>query len=75
MIEGHEQAPELGEVGAGVQISPNGSRALDALGVFETLKAASCAPRRKEFRLWNTGRAWPMFDLGPEAIENTAIPI
>lgn len=70
----YEQAPELGEVGAGVQISPNGSRALDALGVFETLKAASCAPRRKEFRLWNTGRAWPMFDLGNIAIEKYGYP-
>ncbi|WP_374526682.1 FAD-dependent monooxygenase [Novosphingobium sp.] len=70
----YEQAIELGEVGAGVQISPNGSRALDALGVFETLKAASCAPRRKEFRLWNTGRAWPMFDLGNIAIEKYGYP-
>lgn len=70
----YEQAPELGEVGAGVQISPNGSRALDALGVFETLRAASCAPRRKEFRLWNTGRAWPMFDLGEIAIEKYGYP-
>ncbi len=70
----YEQATELGEVGAGVQISPNGSRALDALGVFEQLKNASCAPRRKEFRLWNTGRAWPMFDLGPIAIEKYGYP-
>lgn len=73
-VEVYEQAPELGEVGAGVQISPNGARALDALGVFETLQAASCAPRRKEFRLWNTGRAWPMFDLGPIAIETYGYP-
>lgn len=73
-VEVYEQAPELGEVGAGVQISPNGARALDALGVFETLRAASCAPRRKEFRLWNTGRSWPMFDLGPLAIEKYGYP-
>ncbi|MBD3728191.1 MAG: FAD-dependent monooxygenase [Sphingomonadales bacterium] len=70
----YEQAPELGEVGAGVQISPNGSRALDSLGVFESLKAQSCAPKRKEFRLWNTGRSWPMFDLGPMAIEKYGYP-
>lgn len=73
-VEVYEQAPELGEVGAGVQISPNGARALDALGVFDTLRAASCAPRRKEFRLWNTGRSWPMFDLGPLAIEKYGYP-
>lgn len=70
----YEQAPMLGEVGAGVQISPNGSRALDALGIFEALRAASCAPRKKEFRLWNTGRAWPMFDLGEMAIEKYGYP-
>lgn len=73
-VQVFEQAPELGEVGAGVQISPNGSRALDSLGVFETLRAQSCAPKRKEFRLWNTGRAWPMFDLGDEAIRKYGYP-
>ncbi|KAJ8139144.1 hypothetical protein OY671_007643, partial [Metschnikowia pulcherrima] len=73
-VEVYEQAPESGEVGAGVQISPNGARALDASGVFETSKAASCAPRRKEFRSWNTGRAWPMFDSGQMAIEKYGYP-
>ncbi|MCB5423637.1 FAD-dependent monooxygenase [Altererythrobacter sp. CC-YST694] len=73
-VQVFEQAPELGEVGAGVQISPNGSRALDSLGVFEALRAQSCAPKRKEFRLWNTGRAWPMFDLGPVALEKYGYP-
>lgn len=73
-VEIYEQAVELGEVGAGVQISPNGSRALDELGVFEHLRAASCAPGRKEFRLWNTGKSWPMFDLGESAIERYSYP-
>ncbi len=73
-VEVYEQAPELGEVGAGVQISPNGSRALDSLGVFDALRAASCAPDRKEFRLWNTGKSWPMFDLGDEAIDKYHYP-
>ena len=58
-----EQARELTEVGAGIQISPNGNRALDHLGVFEALRARSCDPVRKEFRLWNTGR--PVADVRP----------
>ncbi|MBP1849925.1 FAD-dependent monooxygenase [Rhizobium halophytocola] len=33
-----EQAAQLSEVGAGLQISPNASRILDALGVLDTLK-------------------------------------
>ena len=73
-VEVYEQAPELGEVGAGVQISPNGSRALDELGVYQALKAASCAPERKEFRLWSTGKSWPMFDLGDVATEKYGYP-
>lgn len=66
-VEVYEQAPALTEVGAGVQISPNGSRALDSLGVFQRLSELSCKPEKKQFRLWNTGRAWPMFDLGDTA--------
>ena len=34
-VEVYEQAPELKEVGAGIQISPNGNRVLDTLGVDE----------------------------------------
>lgn len=73
-VEVHEQARALTEVGAGIQISPNGSRALDHLGVFEALRASSCTPERKEFRLWNTGRSWPLFDLGDLAVEKYGYP-
>jgi len=73
-VEVYEQAAELGEVGAGVQISPNGSRALDYLGVFKQLEKVSCAPEKKEFRLWNSGDSWPMFDLGKIAIEKYGYP-
>lgn len=73
-VELYEQAPEIAEVGAGIQISPNGNRTLDALGVFESLKDLSCDPERKEFRLWNTGEPWPMFNLGPLAVERYGYP-
>lgn len=73
-VEVFEQAPELGEVGAGVQISPNGTRALDHLGVLEGLRKLSCKPERKEFRLWNTGEAWPMFDFDKTASDTYGFP-
>lgn len=73
-VDVYEQAQELKEVGAGIQISPNGNRVLDALGVFQQLKALSCDPVRKEFRLWNTGRPWPMFSLGKTVVENYGYP-
>ena len=73
-VDVYEQAPELKEVGAGIQISPNGNKVLDAIGVFERLKALSCDPDRKEFRLWNTGRPWPMFSLGKTVVEQYGYP-
>ena len=73
-VEVHEQASALTEVGAGIQISPNGSRALDHLGVFDTLRDLSCTPERKEFRLWSTGKTWPLFDLGDLAVAKYGYP-
>jgi 2-polyprenyl-6-methoxyphenol hydroxylase-like FAD-dependent oxidoreductase len=73
-VEVFEQAPELKEFGAGVQISPNGTRALHALGVLDALRELSCDTAGKEVRLWNTGRTWKLFDLGTEAIERYGFP-
>jgi len=73
-VEVYEQAPELGEVGAGVQISPNGNRALDYLGVFNDLARLSSNARDKVVRLWNSGTTWEMFDLGIEALERYGYP-
>jgi salicylate hydroxylase len=73
-VEVFEQASELKEVGAGIQISPNGARALDVLGVYAAVKHWACEPERKEFRLWNTGKSWPMFDLGDQAVTKYGYP-
>ena len=73
-VEVYEQAGEMREIGAGIQISPNGNRALHALGVFETLRAQSTQADGKEIRLWNTGKTWTLFDLGPEAVRKYGFP-
>src|ERR1700730_13547404 len=73
-VDVYEQAPELKEFGAGVQISPNGTRALNALGVLEALQRLSCNTEGKEVRLWNPGRTWKLFDLGTEAIARYGFP-
>jgi salicylate hydroxylase len=59
-----EQAPELREVGAGLQISPNGSRLLTALGLGDALRDVAVEPEGKEVRIWNTGESRSLFDLG-----------
>ena len=68
-VEVYEQAPELKEVGAGVQISSNGTRVLYALGLQEAVERMSSVPAAKEIRLWNTGQTWKLFDLGAVSVE------
>jgi salicylate hydroxylase len=62
-----EQAADLREVGAGLQIAPNGSRVLQVLGLGAAVEAVACEAAAKEVRLWDTGRRWPLFDLGADA--------
>ena len=50
-----EQAPELMEIGAGLQLSPNGTKVLKALGVMESLKPALFEPESVELRLGRSG--------------------
>ena len=73
-VEVFEQAPELKEFGAGVQISPNGTRALDALGVLEACKSSPATPRARRCGCGTPGRTWKLFDLGVEAIARYGFP-
>lgn len=73
-VDIYEQASELREVGAGLQIAPNGSRLLIDLGLREPLEQVVCAAERKEVRLWNTGQTWKLFDLGRDCIERFGAP-
>ena len=51
-----EQSAEFGEVGAGIQLSPNCTRVLHYLGLEPALAAWAFLPERGEFRAWNSGR-------------------
>jgi salicylate hydroxylase len=73
-VEVYEQASELKEVGAGLQISANGNRALYELGLEDELKRLSCEATGKEIRLWNTGETWKLFDLGSESVGRYGYP-
>ncbi|CAN5261871.1 FAD-dependent monooxygenase [soil metagenome] len=69
-----EQASKLEEVGAGLQISSNGTRALASIGLLEDLRAIAVEPEGKKIRLWNTGESWSLFDLGPMAVAEFGFP-
>jgi len=73
-VDVYEQAAELKEVGAGVQISANGNRALFTLGLGDELKRLAVEADGKEIRLWTTGQTWKLFDLGAESIKRYGFP-
>ena len=59
-----EQADAVREVGAGLQISPNGARVLRALGLEGALAAASMRAEAVDLRDGPTGAAVAQLDLG-----------
>jgi salicylate hydroxylase len=73
-VDVYEQAPELRELGAGVQISANGTRVLHALGLSEALKSVQVEPAGKAIRLWDTGESRKLFDLGMESVARYGSP-
>src|ERR1700752_2287143 len=73
-VEVYEQAARLGELGAGIQISPNGTRILHALGLERALTTIQVLPLRKEIRHWRTGKTWNWYDLGATTQQRYGFP-
>ena len=69
-----EQARELGEVGAGVQISANGARVLHWLGLEDALDAVAFTPERGEVRHWKSGEVLATRPLGDASVERFGFP-
>jgi salicylate hydroxylase len=73
-VDVFEQAPEIMEVGAGFQISANGTRVLYELGLGAEIESICWEPEGKEIRIWNTGATEKLFDLGAESVERYGYP-
>ena len=73
-VDVYEQSTQLGEVGAGIQISPNGTRVLLALGLEEALRRIAVSPLRKEIRHWRTGKTWNWYNLGAASDQRYGAP-
>ena len=57
-----------------MQLGPNGTRVLIALGLGPALERVVCPAAGKEIRLWNTGQSWKLFDLGEAAVARYGAP-
>jgi len=62
----YEQARALGEIGAGIQISPNASRLLHRLGLKAAMDKVGVRPGGVHQRRWDDGRTLQRAPLGPE---------
>jgi salicylate hydroxylase len=69
-----EQAPELGEVGAGIQIGPNGVHVMRFLGIMEALNELACLPPAYNARDWKTGKILYSMPRNPQFSEKYGAP-
>ena len=67
-VEIHEQAPQLAEVGAGIQVSANAMHVLRHLGLEEAITAVGVQPEAYVFRLHDTGEVIQRFSLSQEEL-------
>lgn len=59
-----ERAPQLGEIGAGIQTAPNSSRILLGLGLRKQLEAIHTEPMDQVRRRWSDGSVIALTPLG-----------
>ncbi len=66
----YEQSPRIGEIGAGIQISPNASRLLIRLGLKPALDRFGVRPQAVHQKRWEDGRTLQRAPVGIE-VETT----
>jgi salicylate hydroxylase len=69
-----EQAPALGEVGAGIQVGPNGVAVLEALGLRDEAEAHVSLPQAIELRDHRDGRVVARLPLGSACVARYGRP-
>jgi salicylate hydroxylase len=73
-VDVFEQAPSLGEVGAGIQVSANAGRVYRHIGLLDSLIEEGCTPSLYRFRLHDTGEVLQTIPLGDSYIERHGVP-
>jgi salicylate hydroxylase len=73
-VQVYEQASRIGEIGAGIQISPNASRLLIGLGLKPELDKAGVRPQAVHQRRWDDGRTLQRAPVGKQVEETFGAP-
>ncbi|MFE7650893.1 FAD-dependent monooxygenase [Streptomyces phaeoluteigriseus] len=69
-----ERTPRFTEVGAGIQLAPNATRALRRLGLLDAVAARASRPAGLSFRNWSDGAEICRYALGRAAEEEFGAP-
>ncbi|KAL2847495.1 hypothetical protein BJY01DRAFT_212447 [Aspergillus pseudoustus] len=69
-----ERSAEAREVGAGIQIPPNGARVLEQLGALPKLIEAGAIVQHVDFRRYDDGRILSSMPFGDGVIEEFGVP-
>lgn len=70
----YEQATELGEVGAGIQMSANAVKVLDQLGLRASFEPTAVRPKAFEFRRFDSGELLHRLPLGEQHEQRHGAP-
>ncbi|MEL6874866.1 MAG: FAD-dependent monooxygenase [Pseudomonadota bacterium] len=73
-VELLERAGTVEEAGAGIQISPNGMKVMQALGLGEQIAAAGFRPRASQIRRGKSGRVLMVSPMGPDMERRYGVP-
>ncbi len=73
-VDVFEQASELEEIGAGVQISANAGRVFGHLGMLDALDEIAVRPEAYRFRLYDSGEVLQTIPLGAHYVDRHGVP-
>ena len=73
-VDVFEQAPEFGEIGAGIQLSANCTKVLFGLGLEKDLRKIAFLPEGGEMRDWRSGKTISTSTLGEPALKKFGAP-
>jgi salicylate hydroxylase len=68
-VDVYERSTQLGEVGAGLQLSPNAMHVFEALEIADDIKAKAYSPDSAVMRHYQTGNAYFTVPLGDAATQ------
>lgn len=73
-VEVCETSPELGDIGAGIQLSPNAMKVFEMLGLGERLARVAFRPEGIEIRMGKSGMRLVRMPLGDAAVRRWGAP-